>query len=287
MNLSRYTYDANQENFPKLVLSNSEKGPVMVHFWTPKAGPCMLLMPRLVKLTTEYSGKFLLVMVNTDELGHIARQYGVTSVPTVKFFRHGQVVHTIHGADPDAEFRKVLDRFIARDNDAIHVRALTSQQRGDVQSARMLLVEAALADPDNPRIPADLAKLLMSGSELQQAHDLLTALPLALREDAEISRLLTHLDLIVAAHHAAPQAELEQRITHDPGDLPARYQLAALALVNDDSETAIQQLLEITRRDRSFKDDAGRRGLVSVFELLGSSHPLTQLYRSELVGALN
>lgn len=287
MNLSLYTYDANQENFPKLVLGNSEKGPVMVHFWTPKAGPCMLLMPRLVKLTTEYSGKFLLVMVNTDELGHIARQYGVTSVPTVKFFRHGQVVHTIHGADPDAEFRKVLDRFIARDNDAIHVRALTSQQRGDVQSARMLLVEAALADPDNPRIPADLAKLLMSGSELQQAHDLLTALPLALREDAEICRLLTHLDLIVAAHHAAPQAELEQRITHDPGNLPARYQLAALALVNDDSETAIQQLLEITRRDRSFKDDAGRRGLVSVFELLGSSHPLTQLYRPELVGALN
>ena len=110
MSLSPYTYDASSANFAQLVLGNSDKGPVLVHFWTPKAGPCMLLMPRLVKLAKEYGGKFLLVMVNTDELGHIARQYGVTSVPTVKFFRHGQVVHTIHGADPDAEFRKVLDR---------------------------------------------------------------------------------------------------------------------------------------------------------------------------------
>ena len=287
MNLSRHTFDARPDNFAQLVLGNSDKGPVLVHFWTPKAAPCMLLMPRLVKLATEYSGKFLLVMVNTDELGQIAHQYGVTSVPTVKFFRHGQVAHTLHGAESDTEFRTILDRFIARDADLVHVRALQSQQRGDAQQARILLVEAALHDPDNPRIAADLAKLLTTEGEVQQAHDLLMALPPDLRNDAEVSRLLTHLDLIVAAHHAAPQAELEQRITHDPGDLPARYQLAALALVNDDSETAIQQLLEITRRDRSFKDDAGRRGLVSVFELLGSSHPLTQLYRPELVGALN
>ncbi|BBP05460.1 hypothetical protein TPL01_03810 [Sulfuriferula plumbiphila] len=284
---SRFVFDASRDNFPQLVLGNSEKGPVMVHFWTPKAGPCMLLMPRLVKLTAEYSGKFLLVMANTDELAHITRQYGVTSVPTVKFFRHGQVVHTIHGADPDAEFRKVLDRFIARDNDAIHVRALASQQRGDVQSARMLLVEAALADPDNPRIPADLAKLLMSGGELQQAHDLLTALPLALREDTEISRLVTHLGFILAAHAAPAPADLMQRIQHDANDLEARYQLAALRLVADDMDPAMAELLEIVRRDRSFRQDIGRRGLVSLFDLLGATHPLTAQYRPLLVNALH
>ncbi len=284
---SRFVFDASRDNFLQLVLSNSDKGPVLVHFWTPKAGPCMLLMPRLVKLATEYNGKFMLVMVNTDELGHIARQYGVTSVPTVKFFRHGQVVHTIHGADPDAEFRKVLDRFIARDSDAIHVRALTSRQRGDVQSARMLLVEAALADPENPRIAADLAKLLMSGGELQQAHDLLTALSPALREDAEISRLITHLDFILAAHAAPPPADLMQRIAHDANDLEARYQLAALRLVADDMDCAMTELLEIVRRDRSFRQDIGRRGLVSLFDLLGAAHPLTAQYRPLLVNALH
>ena len=52
MNLSRHTFDARPDNFAQLVLGNSDKGPVLVHFWTPKAAPCMLLMPRLVKLAT-------------------------------------------------------------------------------------------------------------------------------------------------------------------------------------------------------------------------------------------
>ncbi len=284
---SRFVLDASRENFPQLVLGNSDKGPVMVHFWTPKAGPCMLLMPRLIKLATEYNGKFLLVMVNTDELGAVAREYNVTSVPTVKFFRHGQVVHTIHGADPDAEFRKVLDRFIARDGDALHVRALSSQQHGDAQAARILLVEAALADPENPRIPADLAKLLMSGGEMQQAHDLLTALSPTLRDDAEISRLITHLDFILAAQSAPPPAELVQRIAQNPNDLEARYQLAAVFLVADEMDTAMAELLEIVRRNRSFGQDIGRRGLVSLFDLLGATHPLTMQYRPQLVNALH
>ena len=63
-----------------------------------------------MQLATEYGGKFLLVLVNTDELGQVAHQFGVTSVPTVKFFRNGQVTHTIHGAESDSDFRKDIGR---------------------------------------------------------------------------------------------------------------------------------------------------------------------------------
>ncbi|OFZ69686.1 MAG: hypothetical protein A2Z01_05560 [Betaproteobacteria bacterium RBG_16_58_11] len=284
---SPFVLEASRENFKQLVLGNSDKGPVMVHFWTPKAGPCMLLNPRLIKLVTEYGGKCLLVLANTDELGQIAHQYGVTSVPTVKFFRHGKVVHTIHGAEADAVFHKVLERFIARDVDVVHVRALESQRRGDFQAARMQLVEAALADPANPRIPADLAKLLMSQSEYRPAHDLLKALPIALREDAEISRLLTHLDFILAAQDAAPLEELTQRINANPDDLDARYQLAAVQLVSDELESAMAQLLEIAQRGRGFRDGIGRRGLVALFDMLSTEHPLTARFRPMLASALD
>ena len=192
----------------------------MVHFWTSKTGPCLLLNPHLIKLSAEYGSKCLLVLANTDELGQIAHQFGVTSVLTVKFFCHGKVVHTIHGAEPDAAFHKVLRRFIARDVDIAHVRALESRRRGDSQAARMQLVEAALADPDNPRIPADLAKLLIADSEYRSAYDLLTALPLP-------------------------------------------------------------------RRDRGFRHDIGRRGLVALFDMLGTEHPLTARYRPLLTNAMN
>ena len=284
---SPFVLEATRENFNQLVLGNSDKGPVMVHFWTPKAGPCMLLNPRLIQLATEYGGKCLLVLANTDELGQIAHQYSVTSVPTVKFFRHGKVVHTIHGAESDTVFHKVLERFIARDVDVVHVRALESQRRGDFEAARMQLVDAALADPTNPRIPADLAKLLMSQSEYQAAHDLFKSLTTALREDAEISRLLTHLDFILAAQDAPPAAGVIQHIDANPDDLEARYQLAAMQLVSDDLENAMAQLLEIAQRERGFRDDVGRRGLVALFEMLGTEHPLTQRYRPLLVSALN
>jgi len=284
---SPFVLEASRENFNQLVLGNSDKGPVMVHFWTPKAGPCMLLNPRLIQLATEYGGKCLLVLANTDELGQIAHQYGVNSVPTVKFFRHGKVVHTIHGAESDAVFHKVLAQFIARDVDVVHVRALEAQRRGDLQTARMQLVDAALADPTNPRIPADLAKLLMSQSEYQAAHDLLKSLTTALREDPEISRLKTHLDFILAGQDAPPLDELTSRIDANSDDLEARYQSAAILLMSDDLENAMAQLLEIAQRGREFRDDIGRRGLVALFEMLGTAHPLTQRFRPLLVSALN
>ena len=65
MSLSPYVFDASAENFNRLVLENSHKGPVLVHFWTPKAGPCFILMPRLVKLAAQYSGKFPLAIIHT------------------------------------------------------------------------------------------------------------------------------------------------------------------------------------------------------------------------------
>lgn len=283
---SRFVLEASRENFPQLVLGNSDKGPVLTYFWTPKAGPCMMLMPRLIKLAEEYSGKFLLVLVNTDELGAIAREYSVTSVPTVKFFRNGKVVHTIHGAESDASFHQALQRFIASDAEAAHVRALETQRRGDAEQARRQLAEAALEDPENPRIPADLAKLLMAAGEYRQAQDLLSALPVAMRADSEIERLLTHLNFILTAQTAPPIAALTQRIADEPNDLTARHQLASVYLLADDLDNAMAQLLEIAQRDRAFQQEIGRRGLVALFDMLGGAHPLTARYRPLLTSVL-
>ncbi len=280
---TRFVFDASRENFAQLVLGNSDKGLVLTYFWTPRAAPCNILMPRLVQLATEYGGKFLLVLANTDELGQIARQYSVSSVPTVKFFRNGQVVHTIHGAESDTTFHQALARFIARDVDIAHAQALETQRRGDTEQARRQLAEAALADPENPRLPADLAKLLMAEGAYQPAQDLLSTLPVPLRADAEIERLLTHLDFILTAQQAPSASELLQRIADEPNDLAARFQLASVRLVADDLENALTELLEITRRDRAFRHDIGRRGLVTLFDMLGNALPLTARYRPKLM----
>jgi putative thioredoxin len=287
MALSPHVFDATAENFNRLVLENSRKGPVLVHFWTPKAGPCFILMPRLVKLAAEYGGKFLLVMLNADELPELARRFSVNSVPTVKFFWRGEVAHTIHGADPDSSFRQVLDRFIAGDANRAHALGVAAWQAGNVQQARMLLANAALAEPDNLAIPRDLAKLLWAEGDGEQALKLLDSLPPEARADAMIAPLHAHLSLAETARQAPPLAELDTRIAHDPGDLDAHYQRAALLLAADDFAGAMEELLFIARTDRIYRNDIGRLSLLALFDLLGSAHPLTRQYRQALSETLH
>ena len=231
---SGFVLQATRENFAQLVLANSDKGPVLAYFWSPRAAPCMMLMPRLTQLAETYGGKFLLALVNVDELGQLAKEYAVASIPTVKIFRNGNVVQTIHGAESDATFHAALQQFIARDAERAHVQALQTQRSGNAEQARQQLAEAAMADPDNPRIPADLAKSFMAEGGYRQAFELLRSLPPALRTDAEIERLLVHLDFILTAQDAPPIAELQQRIATAPEDLNARHQLASAALLRDD-----------------------------------------------------
>jgi len=287
MALSPYVFDASAENFNRLVLENSHKGPVLVHFWTPKAGPCFILMPRLVKLAAEYGGKFLLVMLNADELPELARRFSVNSVPTVKFFWRGEVAHTIHGADPDSSFREVLDRFIAGDAHRAHAQGVAAWQAGNVQQARMLLANAAMAEPDNLAIPRDLAKLLWAEGDGEQALKLLDSLPVEARSDAMIAPLYAHLSLAETARQAPPLTELEARLALHPDDLDAHYQRAARLLATDEFSGAMDELLLIARADRSYRHDLGRTSLLALFDLLGSAHPLTRQYRQALSESLH
>ena len=287
MSLSPYVFDASADNFNRLVLENSHKGPVLVHFWTPKAGPCFILMPRLVKLAAEYGGKFLLVMLNADELPELARRFSVNSVPTVKFFWRGEVAHTIHGADPDSSFRQVLDRFIAGDANRAHALGVAAGQAGNMQQARMLLANAAMAEPENLAIPRDLAKLLWAEGDGDQALKLLDSLPPEARTDPEIAHLYAHLNLAETARLAPPLAEIEQQLAGHPDDLAAHYQRAAQLLAADDFSTAMEALLLIARTDRTYRHDIGRTSLLALFDMLGNAHPLTRHYRQALSESLH
>ncbi len=273
MSLTPYVFDATPENFEALILGNSMRGLVLAHFWSPKAGPCMLLMPRLVKLAADYGGRFLLVMVNTEELGQRARSLGVTSVPTVKFFLQGEAVHTVHGAESDATFRAALGRYLANDQDRLRMSALRLHQDGDSEGAIALLARIAVEDPSDLAVAVDLAKLLTLVGRTQEALTLLTALPTAARAQNNIAGLLAHLELIDAAN---------QEQAADADTPAARLTRAAQALFEDQPELALTELLELARLSPAFRDDIGRRGMLAVFGLLGGEHELTRRFRARL-----
>ena len=283
----RYIFDATADNFRKLVLENSERGPVLVNFWSPKAGPCMMLMPRLIQLAKEYRGRFLLVMVNTEEFGTLARDQSVTSLPTIKVFRRGKVVDSLNGAESDARLRVFIDKQVGIALRAPHMAALQAFHKGKVEQAVTLAAQAALENPEDFRIPLDLAKLLVLQGRHQQAHELLTSLPAPAKKNAEIAALLTHLGFILTAQDAPPPDQLEKRIAVNPEDMEARYRLAAVKLIQNEYTQAMAQLIEIARHDRKFRDDIGRMGLLAIFNILGDSNDLVRHYRNLLQNALN
>lgn len=279
-NLSPFVFDATPDNFESLVLGNSMKGLVLIHFWTPKAGPCLILMPRLVRLATEYGGRFLLVMANTDELSRQAHALGVTSVPTVKFFLKGRVVHTIHGAEPDSTFHEALGRYLAGEQDAARMAALAAHQRGETEQALEQLARIAVEHPEDLEVAADLAKLLTLAGRSGEALDLLAALPPPARQSPGIAPLLAHLELIDAAQNGPEDAEA--LLSTDPSDREARLAVAARALFDEAIETALENLLELARSAPAFREDIGRRAMLALFGMLGPEHPLTHRYRSAL-----
>lgn len=284
---SQHVREATADNFASLVLENSDNSPVVVNYWSPHAGPCMMLLPRLTHLTEEFGGRFLLVLLNTDEYGAFARDQGVDSIPTLKIYHQRKVIDTLHGAESETHLREFIGRHVPRAASQLHGAALEAYQKGELDRAVTLAAEAALARPDQPQIPMDLAKLLMLSGRFDQADELLRCMPPAAREHRELRNLASHLGFIRAAQGAPPIGALEDTVSHDPADLDSRYQLAALKVVRDDYEGAIVQLLEILKRDPKYRNDAGRHSLLALFDMLGDDDERVRRYRPLLSEALH
>lgn len=287
MNESPNIYHATQGNFAELVLQNSRRVPVLVDFWADWCGPCHMLMPILAKLVDEYAGGFILVKVNSDEQQALATQFGVRSLPTVKVFKNGEIVDEFMGVQSESVIREILERHIERESDRILLEVRRALERGDSEQATTLLNKAVELDPSNPKVKIEQAKNLMRNGEPERAEIILDDLKGDQRDVPEVKVLKAQLAFARIATQGPNRARLEELVSSDPNNLSARYQLGASKVVSGEYEDALNELLEIMKRDRGFDDDAGRKGLLSVFEILGGSGELVSRYRALMSNALH
>jgi putative thioredoxin len=235
----------------------------------------------LSEVAEALSGRFLLVTVNTDEQKSIAAAYGVKSLPACKLFRYGRVVEELHGVQPQADYRRIIEQHLGS-TDPVRRDALAAWQAGEADRAVQMLAEAAMQSPADPTLPELLAKLLTQAGRHADALDVLRALPPELRGHAGLQRLRSHLELVVAAMDAPPADDLARRLEQAGGDTETRFRLAAVRLMADDPEAAVRHLLEIVRVDPAWRDGLARQALFAVFDTLGVGSDLVRRARAEL-----
>jgi putative thioredoxin len=283
---SPYVVVATAENFYTLVLEGSHERPVLVDFWADWCAPCRMLMPILAKLADEYRGKFIVAKVNTEEERELAASVGIRSLPTVQLFKGGQPVDQFMGALPESQVREFLERHLPRESNDLIAQAQQLLDAGDLKGAEARLERARVLDPDNPRLHLAEVRMKAAQGNVADAEEMLEHLPLELISDPEVGALRGQLRFAKVVADAPAESELASRLEGSSKDSEARYQLAARRIARGDLEGGLQLLLELLKKDRSYGDDAARKGMVMVFDMLGGTGDLVARYRSQMLNAL-
>jgi putative thioredoxin len=286
--MSIHTIEVNAGNFQQLVIEASQRAPVLVDFWAPWCAPCRALAPVLEKLAAEYEGKFTLAKVNSDENQALATEFGVRGIPNVKAFVNGQIADEFSGALPEPMVREFLERNIPSRAEELRRQAMEDYaNEHDAKQALVLLEEAAQADPRNEAVRLDTAEVLIDLGRFDQARKVLDSISPLVKMDERAAELAAKLQFAASAADATDAESLQARIARNPEDFEARLQLANLSVAKKDYAAALEQLLEVVRRDRKFNDDIARKTMLQVFNLLGNQGDLVSDYRRKLASAMN
>ena len=285
--MSTHTVDVSESNFMQEVVEASRRLPVLVDFWAPWCGPCRSLGPILEKLAAEYQGRLRVVKINSDENQALAGQFDVRGIPNVKAVVDGRIVDEFTGALPESAVREFIDALLPSPAEPLRQEAQAARARGEADAARKLLRQAIRLDPGHEQARLDLVDVLLDAGDLAEARRLLDEFAEQGKDRARIDSLAARLALAQDGAGTADEGALRARIGADGGDLAARLDLAKRLAAKLDYRGALEELLEIVRRDRGFQDDIGRRTLLQIFSLLGPDSDLVREYRGALSRIIN
>jgi putative thioredoxin len=287
MNESAYIHNVSAQDFQALVMENSFKKPVLVDFWADWCQPCKTLAPIVARLADEYAGKFILAKVDTEKEQELAAHFGIKSLPTMKIIVNGQIAGERVGLIPESEIRAFIDPFIISESDQVMDAAMAAQDEDRSEDALALMNQALAADPANVDLKINIAKLVMLQGDMKSARSLLDSLSEEESKKDEAVQLRTKINLASQLENAPSLQEIEGRLTDNPNDLEALLHKSHRLSASDQYDEAMDLLIKIMTIDRQFQNDAGRLGLLSLFELLGGEHPLVQKYRRKLFTLLH
>ena len=279
--------DAGTADFQAKVIDASRKALVLVDFWADWCGPCKQLTPVLEKVVTSFGGTVRLVKINVDQNQALAAQLRIQSLPTVYAFKDGRPLDGFMGAQPESAIREFITRCGATDaaeaslDEALGL-AEEMLAQGNLQEAAEIFAGILGEDQQNARALAGLAGCYLKSGDRDRAAKTLALVPPDKASDPAITSVRAAIELAEQAESAGPMSELEDKVRTNPNDHQARMDLAMAAVASGRKAVAVEQLIEIFKRDRTWNDGAARTQLLKLFEAWGPKDPQTVDGRKKL-----
>ena len=281
--------DVSEATFMQDVVEASKEKPVIVDFWAPWCGPCKTLGPQLEEAVNEANGAVTMAKVNIDENQMIAGQMQVQSIPTVFAFFNGQPVDGFQGAISASEIKAFVDRVVAANGgeaesglDSAVNSAEQMFEEGDIESALETFSAILEEDTNNLKSYIGLIKCHLALGDLDQAEAILNGIPAEISQSPEVEPIHAQIQLAKQALDAGPIDDLQQLVEKNPSDHEARFKLAQALHGSGQIEEAVDQLLELFKRDREWNDEAAKSQLFVIFEALEANNPIVLNGRRKL-----
>ncbi len=273
---SDYIKIVNESDFEYEVIAYSRQAPVIVDFWAEWCKPCKSLTPLLEKFAIEGQGSFMLAKVNVDDNPNLALRYGVRSIPNVKAFRDGQVVSEFLGLQPEPRVKEFIHNLAPSQIDLLLEKGQSLLESMSWAEAGRAFAQFLQKSPGHPAGQLGLLKASLMLGRFSESRQIIAEFPSS-PEYARMEALRTLLNALWAE-------TTSQSVNENP--LDATYQNALRLILRGNIPAAMDGIIDILRQDKHYRNEEARRVLLSMFEILGDGHPLTQQYRRELAMAL-
>ena len=287
--------NSSQASFMADVVDGSREVPVIVDFWAPWCGPCKQLGPMLERAVREAKGAVRMVKINVDEAQELAAQMRIQSIPAVYAFFQGRPVDGFQGALPESQIKAFIQRLTQLGGgeagpspveEALEA-AKQALAENDLGTASAIYGQVLAHEPGNIPATAGLARSHLMAGDLKRARQLIEAVPKEQASAAELASVRSAIELAEQAGKAAGELEpLQQRLAQDANDHQARFDLAMAAYATGNREQAVDELLEIVKRNREWNEQAARKQLLKLFEAMGPTDELTVSARRRLSSIL-
>ncbi len=279
MNASPNIIEVSVQNFQTEVVEKSQQIPVFLEFYADGAEPSEQLAPILNKLATEFSEKMILARVDVQQNQQIVQQLAVRTLPTIKVIFQGQMAQDLEGPQEEATLREMIEQLTMSSVERIREQIKVYLAQGHRTEAIELLQQVISEEPHNHALQTELSDLLIMENRIDEAKLILASLP----TDAEgISKPQNRVAFIELANELPPLAELLTAREANGDDLQLQYDTAVRLIADDQIEAALEGLLIMLKKDKSFDDELARKTMIKVFELLGKGDAMATAYRRKM-----